>query len=128
MGYMCHHAIVLTSWKEEAIDEARHAALMLFPHRLVSPVLDSVANGYKTFLIAPDGSKEGWEPSNLGDCNRFAFVEWLRGNHVGCIKWVEVQYGDDSLVTKVVADSDEWAREEEILKFMRQVDPMKGRL
>jgi hypothetical protein len=35
-----------------------------------TPIMHSPVNGYKTFFIPPDGSKEGWGPSNDGDEER----------------------------------------------------------
>lgn len=67
---------------------------------MVSPLIPSVANGYHTLFIAPDGSKEGWGESN--DCNkrRAEFIaklqelpdQWL-------LDWYVVCYGGDDRET-----------------------------
>lgn len=112
MGYMRHHAIVVTSWKDDAIWAANKVAQTLFPW--VSPLSACGINGYLSFFIPPDGSKEGWEESDAGDAVRDAFIEYLRSTRFedgsSYLVWVEVQFGDDSLVTVVTRDSDEERR------------------
>ena len=76
MGIIKHHAIVVTSDIDEIIKEAHIQAKSIFKDR-TSEILNSEANGYKTFFIAPDGSKEGWETSNEGDRQRARFVKWI---------------------------------------------------
>jgi len=122
MGYMRHHAIVVTSWRTEPLppfvrDRADHPTLVqvhgkaqeLCGH-LVSPILGPFTNGYASFFIAPDGSKEGWDESETGAANRLAFLNWLRQfrfeDGSSYYDWVEVQFGDDEWETKVTADSD----------------------
>ena len=58
MGRITHHAIVVTSWRDEAIESAHAYATEVFAY--VTPIIESRINGYKTFLIPPDGSKSGW--------------------------------------------------------------------
>ena len=99
---MRHHAIVVTG-SEDEIQEAHSTACSIFEH--VSEISPLSINGHQSFFIPPDGSKEGWDNSEMGDINRSSFVDWLtkRG---GAVKWVEVQYGDDDKETKIVCDSD----------------------
>ena len=65
MGYMRHHAIVLTCFNKESADIVRAKAgeIGLDP----SPLHHSVVNGYWSFWCPPDGSKEGWSESDAGD-------------------------------------------------------------
>lgn len=117
MGYMRHHAIVVTGYSEEHVSKAHAEAVRLFskepegtlhPHiSNVSPIIGPAINGYHSFFVGPDGSKEGWEPSKCGDDRRRKFVEWLRRSDTGHFDWAEVQYGDDEGVTKIAAHSDE---------------------
>jgi hypothetical protein len=107
MGYMQHHAILVTSWNEEAIKQAHAEASRLFGavdtlterFRLVSPILGPAVNNYRSFFVAPDGSKEGWKPSNQGDELRKEFLAWLRSrvydDGSSVYDWAHVQYGDD---------------------------------
>jgi hypothetical protein len=67
MGYISHHAMVVTGYRHEEADETFQAvyekAVDLFED-LVSPIIPTKRNGFQSFLIAPDGSKEGWDLSN----------------------------------------------------------------
>jgi hypothetical protein len=80
MGYIKHHAIVVTSWNDALIVEA-HAKAVEYC-RLVTPLSETGVNGYRSFLIAPDGSKEGWGDSDLGDAEREAFIRWAEGQAI----------------------------------------------
>ena len=114
MGYMVHHAIVVTDRAyEDWIVTAHDVARRLFGEQ-VSEIVASPINGYRSFFIAPDGSKEGWPESDEGDIRRAAFREWLHAceydDHSSPLVWVEVQYGDDDMETRVIDDSDANAR------------------
>ncbi len=109
MGYERHHAIVVSSWDDKRTDKARRKAKQIGCK--VSNVVMSDINGYTSFLIAPDGSKEGWDESEVGDDRRDYFVSWLdtqrHSDGSSSFNWVEVQYGDDDRETKIVRHSDE---------------------
>lgn len=124
MGYIRHHAVVVTSWDDDLLDEARNKAVELFSQarasafveaggmeRLVSPIVEGVMNGFRSFFVAPDGSKEFWEHSNLAERARTAFVEWLATQRYpdgsSSLHWVEVQFGDDYGPPKVLRHDDE---------------------
>lgn len=122
MGYMCHHAIVVTSWKKEAVEAAHAKAVELFGQfgSIVSNICEATTNGYYSFLIAPDGSKEGWDTSNAGDEAREAMVKWIEhgpccyedGTH--SFDWCEVQFSDDYDNDYMVrSNSTEYVPEEE---------------
>ena len=97
MGYIRHNAIVVTSWKREAVEaavaEARRIGL-----EVIGPSAE-VINGYSSALICPDGSKEGWWDSSEGDEKRAMFREWtetLRHEDGSSpLEWCEVAYGND---------------------------------
>jgi hypothetical protein len=103
MGYQRHHAIIVTSFLDENLDAAHRKAVRIFGEA-ASPIIESEQNGYRSFFVAPDGSKEGWLESVAGDADRNKFVKWLRGKR---LDWVEVQYGDDEGQTVVVRHSDD---------------------
>lgn len=123
MGYIRHHAIIVTAtygdWIERAHSVA-HALLTkhrpqdwpLFDHQpLITEVVGPAQNDTRSFAILPDGSKEGWAESDAGDAFRERFVAWLREQAYedgsSPLKWVEVQYGDENRQTLVLAHSDE---------------------
>jgi hypothetical protein len=99
MGYIKHHAIVLTTWDDvgAVIRKARSLGL-----EVIGPGCSKV-NGYQTITICPDGSKEGWTESDQGDWARADLKEWLKGqvNY----EWVEVAYGSDDGYASVRADA-----------------------
>lgn len=99
MGYMRHNAIVVTTYDKERATEAHRVAENLLPG-LVTPIVEGWVNGYCSFFVAPDGSKEGWEDSAKGDEARNRFVEWLDeqrfDDNSTPFCWAEVVYsGDD---------------------------------
>lgn len=105
MGYMRHHAIVVTGWDPEVVRCARELATTIFNGHGITEVVGSLVNGYYTFLVPPDGSKEGWDDSVEGDARRAKFIEGVE-QQFAYLDWAEVQYGDDNLETKIVNDSD----------------------
>lgn len=108
MGTMHHHAVVVTGWQKEGVDAAHGLALGLFPW--VSPVSPQVVNGYSSFFIPPDGSKEGWEESDHGDEQREAFFNGLKNLEKAnlYVNVVEVGFGELGMTAR-----DPLGREEE---------------
>lgn len=104
MGYIKHNAIVVTSWKPEMVEQARAKAEEL--GMVVSAVAKSRVNGYSSILVAPDGSKEGWEGSAAGDSQRAALRAWLNSHKYedgsSSIEWCEVAYGSDDQSAEIV--------------------------
>ena len=102
MGVMNHNAIVATTWDDDKFyivkqwitdlggDYAQFRCLFAFS--------GSVANGYQTIVLCPDGSKEGWKPSVQGNELRDRFVARLEqdcygdGSSPWC--WVEIGFGE----------------------------------
>lgn len=110
MGHVAHNAIIVTSWGDRtqaALDKARSFGLA------TSELIPGVANSYESFLVAPDGSKEGWPESEDGDRRREWFKSWLRDQRdeegSSHLEWVEVRYGADEDDAKVV--DHEWDHE-----------------
>lgn len=103
MGYMRHHAIVVTETelRVEALREKVIGAVA-GAQVAVSEVTPTAVNGYRSFFLAPDGSKEGREASSEGDLARAKTKDVLRASMAS---WVEVQFGDDDGETKII-DSD----------------------
>jgi hypothetical protein len=125
MGYMRHHAILVSGWRDEYVQQARDMAVSIFstvgrietihdtvlttdltPDNsdrghlapLVSDIVSGATNGYSSFsafFVAPDGSKEWWDTSDAGDRARERFVAWLESDDAPYLDWMEVQYGDE---------------------------------
>ena len=110
MGYMRHHAVIVTSWDEKRIADAHLKARAIFEPQQVTVIVRGTVNHYESFMVGPDGSKEGWDDSDEGDRRREQFTRWLDSQRYEdgstSLKWVEVQYGDDNGETCIVRDSD----------------------
>lgn len=98
MGWIRHHAIVVTGLTEEAIAAAHSKAVELFPPETVTPIISGTTNGYTSFMIGPDGSKEGWGESDRGDKRRDEFVRWMENPPAQSwlMDYVEVAYGSEN--------------------------------
>lgn len=99
MGYHIHRAIVVTSWHQDGLRHAHDLARRVFANSAVqvTGATPTGCNGYSSFLIAPDGSKLGWEESGLAEECR---EEWRGGAADAKSKglffdWVEVAFGGD---------------------------------
>ena len=105
MGYMRHDAIVVTSWMREALDAAAQKAREL-GLEVLGPSADAT-NGIATFLVCPDGSKEGWDESNEFDGKRKQFMKHLNSeryeDNSSCLSWVALAYGSDDSEALVTA-------------------------
>ena len=103
MGYMCHHAIIVISWDKGSIVAAHKKACEIFENQnflgtisYITEITPEATNGYRSFLISPDGSKEGWETSDRGDIARNRFIQWLDSQKDNYCEYAEVQFGDEN--------------------------------
>lgn len=94
------HAIVVDSFDDKLIDEAHAEAIEIFSG--VAPVTEitkSTVNGHRSFMVAPDGSKEGWPESDAGDRARLRFKTYARSKSYDdgstALHWIEVFFADD---------------------------------
>lgn len=75
----------------------------------VSEVSPPLWNDARSFAIWWDGSKEGWDASDVADRVRAEFVDWLREQAYedgsSPLRWVELSYADDDGITMVLATS-----------------------
>lgn len=97
MSYTTHHAIIVTGMGKP-IHEAHAKALDI--GCTCTPLVKSQVNGWLTFTIVPDGSKEEWAHSEAGDIMREEFKTWAKSQIYddgdSPFSWVEVQYGDEA--------------------------------
>lgn len=109
MGYFRHHAILVTGWGQHVVGAHIAARAIFALYESVAPVTAltrEVVNGYQSFAVLPDGSKEGWDESDQGDAARDKLIAWLREDNY--CSWAEVQYGDEEYDNKVLRhDHDE---------------------
>lgn len=106
MGYIKHNAIIVTHWQKDRVETAHSMAINIFSAAfekqfgtkngkcLIGNIQEGIINSQFTFLIAPDGSKEGWDTSKMGDEARASYLNWLRDNSL-LIDYIEVQFGGD---------------------------------
>lgn len=96
MSYVKHNAIIVTSCLEDRLEQARGKAIQL--DLTVTPCVRSTINGYETFVIVPDGSKEGWDESEVGDRKREMFLKWIESQSYedgsSPFDVVHVEYGE----------------------------------
>jgi len=108
MGYMVHHAIVITSFDEKKLKAAHNKVKKIRSSYAMtvgnvgcwlSPISPATTNDYRSFFIAPDGSEAGWAESDKGDRLRNEVIEMLDSfayaDGSNSLKYAEVQYGDD---------------------------------
>ena len=104
MGHIRHHAIIVTGYKNTDINRARRKAKKL--SLAVSNIVNSPVNGYMSFFVAPDGSKEGWAESYTGDENRIEFINYLQSirytDTSSPLSWIEIFYGDDDKIADII--------------------------
>lgn len=94
MEKILHHAIIVTSNYPDLIREAHIKACEIFKD--ITEITEIAQNGYSSFLVTPDGSKEGWSLSDLGNRGREIFKIWLESkclkNGDNFLKYIEVQF------------------------------------
>jgi hypothetical protein len=103
VGYLRPTAIIVTGTYGDYAERAHTRALGIFGkhdlEHLVSELLPDALNHTRSFLIAWDGSKEGWPDSDVGDSAREEYVAWLQSmaydDGSSPLDWVELQYGGD---------------------------------
>lgn len=93
MGTIYHNAIIVTGWDLDDRIERAHAEAKRLGMR-VSEIVWGTTNGYQTFMVAPDGSKEWWEESDRHDGLREQFRAYLDAMEPYPLDWVEVRYGE----------------------------------
>ncbi len=99
MGHIRNECIVVSGWSAERVLKAHEAATSIFNPRgmggLVGGLTQHAINGGAAFLIAPDGSKEGWADSDKGETARNEFIEFLREEKSLYLEWALILIGGD---------------------------------
>jgi len=110
MGYMVHHTIVVSHWDIKPLRETWRAAKEIFYHteHSVSNITPTAVNGYRSYFIAPDGSKLGWCSSVAGWKARRKFIEYLKNLRPYPPGWVLVQFDDENGDTRIIDSSDHY--------------------
>jgi hypothetical protein len=98
MGYFRHRCVVVCTWNEEI--HAKIFAWMesLLPEeRKLIGVSPPMVNGYRSFICWPDGSKEGWAESDVGDKVAAGLKDFIDedGDSMTCCDGFTVVFGGD---------------------------------
>lgn len=99
MGVENNECVVATTWNDEAVEKIK-AWVMTLNEREQSlfAFVPALINGKTTILLAPDGSKKGWETAKQGEALRNELIEQFAifGYDDGSnpFDWVEVGYGE----------------------------------
>jgi hypothetical protein len=109
MGYIAHHALVITDYqgypdpaewigeveryREQVNDRMNHGNPISddFAALIVGPVPTAI-NDDVSFFVVPDGSKEGWGTSDLGERMRSELIEIAEKFH---LDYALVRFGGD---------------------------------
>ncbi len=102
MGTIVHNAVVISGTEADGISRVAEVA-RTYGLEVVGPS-ESLANGYRTVLICPDGSKIGRERSDAADTMRDRLRSWLASDGRK-LHWVDVCFGPDTEGAYIVGDS-----------------------
>jgi hypothetical protein len=78
MGTYAHKAIIVTCPHWVILEEAQAKAIDMFGEEMVSSATLSEYNGFKTFIIGPDGSKVERDESDHYDNLRLSYIKYLK--------------------------------------------------
>lgn len=105
MGRMRHDTVVVTSWRESAMEAAHDKAMTLMPE-LTTPLVETVTNGYLSFFcVVPDGAREGLELSDQYEEKRQALLDYLDTliERREWLQYVAVRFGGDDGGAQITA-------------------------
>lgn len=99
MGIMHHNAVIATTFSDQKYrDVMRWIKRRSDIEQTLFLAGEGIANNEYTIVLIPDGSKEGWEESDIGDALRQAFIERLQQDafedNSSPWRWIEVGYGE----------------------------------
>ena len=98
MGTIHHTAVVVTGPEDKRLTKAHKKAIKLFGKDSVTKLCGQGVNGYLSFMVAPTGSKMGWETQNTYLKNVDIFVKFLETfkyeDGSTSVKFVKLSYGE----------------------------------
>lgn len=99
MGYIRNEAMIVSGSEVKRVLRAHSAAVSIFNAKgmggLVSGIQQHMTNGGGAFFISPDGSKEGWETSNIAAEAREELITFLRDHEDLWLDWALIVLGGD---------------------------------
>lgn len=99
MGIVNHNTVIATTWDKKTFGAALEWCRRNLPeHRYIWQDAEPALNGYRTLVLLPDGSKEGWSESDVGDAQRDTLIAALELDNYddgsSPWEWVEVGFGE----------------------------------
>ena len=100
MGVENNECIIATTWNKEAVAEVKRWIDKYVPEgfQLLFHISDCVVNNKQTIIMAPDGSKKGWDVAIEGERIRDMFIKKLESfdyeDGSNPFDFVEVSYGE----------------------------------
>lgn len=106
MGIIHHNAVIATTYGENSFNLMKDWIEKLQLEKTIAGLDsqklfifgDGIANEYYTIVLIPDGSKEGWPDSALGDSLREMFINKLKetiyDDGSSHWSWIEVGFGE----------------------------------
>tara|TARA_R110000772_G_scaffold121664_2_gene227933 strand:- start:4122 stop:4466 length:345 start_codon:yes stop_codon:yes gene_type:complete len=104
MGYLRDNAIIVSGYECDEFKACHKRAQEIFGEEQVSPIMGPYVNLHCSFFVPPNGSKLGWQAATQGELDREEYRTYLSFGYRH--SWVEVQFNDDDMITKIIADSD----------------------
>lgn len=110
-----HHAIIVTSNEKQQLEAVRKKAIELYDQfmeankgrTLVGQITIGLINNFYSFMITPDGSKEGYDVSEDGDLVRKKicdFIDSLKNTKgYNSVRFVEVSFGSDDGFAEIIS-------------------------
>ena len=100
MGIENNEAILATTYNDELVEEIRRWIFKNVPTEFqgLFVFIPSIVNSETTIVMAPNGSKKGWDTAEEGDRIRAAFIEKINSyaytDGSNPFDYVEVGYGE----------------------------------
>lgn len=100
MGVQNNEVVLATTWNDEVIMELEQWIEDEVPdeYQGLFVTIPSIVNGEKTIIMAPDGSKKGWETAKICDKIRRRFIhqfsKYAYEDGSNPISWVMIGYGE----------------------------------
>jgi len=99
MGIENNECVIATTWNNEAVESIKEWIESFHPnYQKLFAILPSLVNKKQTIVLAPDGSKKGWNTAKEGEKLRNMFIEKLKeydyDDGSNPFDFVEVGYGE----------------------------------
>lgn len=97
MGIEYHEAIIISCYTRKTAMKYYKVAKECFSICPISCPTKEATNSISSFMISPDGSKEGWDTSTTADKERLRFIDCIikQSRKLGGCEWVWVKFGYD---------------------------------